>query len=388
MISLRGAIVEETRRIIEQKTGLKGEQVILHATHCHSGPQMHPLFLRLTGPEGLRMGTEYINRLPGMIAESLRLAEADLQPAKIFMGSGHEEKLSFNRRYLMKDGTFVMNPGKLNPNSVRPMGPIDAEVGVLYAESLDGKPLVTLVNFALHVAIVGGRQFSADYPHTLARLLGQVKGPDMLTIFAGGTSGNVNHVDFSRAEPQGGESAAAYTGVILAAEVLKTYRNLKPIEPDLLRAQSRKVSLPAPVVTPEEVKEAQAIISRYNQPKGPAFFDVVRAWRTIDLAELKGRPLITEVQAITLGDQAALVGFPGDAFVELGLGIKTNSPFPFHLVAEQSGNGSISYVPNYKAFQEGGYEVISARFLPGGGELLVDAAVRLLAELYPHKLPN
>jgi hypothetical protein len=47
-------------------------------------------------------------------------------------------------------------------------------------------------------------------------------------------------------------------------------------------------------------------------------------------------------------------------------------------VSEQSGSGAISYVPNRKAFPEGAYEVISARFLPSGGEILADAAIKLI----------
>ena len=131
----------------------------------------------------------------------------------------------------------------------------------------------------------------------------------------------------------------------------------------------------------------------------PAFSDVVKAWRIIDLASLQrksrheitttvpltddGSALQTEVQVVALGDELALVGFPGDAFVELGLAIKLNSPFPFTVVSEQSGNGTLSYVPNRKAFPEGGYEVISARFAPGGGEILTDAVIRTLIELFP-----
>jgi len=38
-------------------------------------------------------------------------------------------------------------------------------------------------------------------------------------------------------------------------------------------------------------------------------------------------------------------------------------------------------VPNPKAFPEGAYEVIRARFAPGGAELLVDQAVRMLVDL-------
>ncbi|HLF93200.1 MAG TPA: hypothetical protein VJB14_07055 [Planctomycetota bacterium] len=39
------------------------------------------------------------------------------------------------------------------------------------------------------------------------------------------------------------------------------------------------------------------------------------------------------------------------------------------------------YVPTRKAFAEGGYEVTTSPYKPGGGELLVDGAVKLLESL-------
>ena len=51
-------------------------------------------------------------------------------------------------------------------------------------------------------------------------------------------------------------------------------------------------------------------------------------------------------------------------------------------MSEQSGSGAISYVPNRKTFPEGAYEVTSTRFLPGGGEMLTDAAIQLLIDVY------
>jgi hypothetical protein len=41
-------------------------------------------------------------------------------------------------------------------------------------------------------------------------------------------------------------------------------------------------------------------------------------------------------------------------------------------------NGSIGYIPNRIAYPQGNYEVLSARCGEGSGELLVDAALRLL----------
>ena len=39
---------------------------------------------------------------------AVSLAEADLQPAKISVGRGREESISFNRRYLLRDGRVTM----------------------------------------------------------------------------------------------------------------------------------------------------------------------------------------------------------------------------------------------------------------------------------------
>ena len=74
-------------------------------------------------------------------------------------------------------------------------------------------------------------------------------------------------------------------------------------------------------------------------------------------------------------------------FVELGLLIKSASPFRYTIVAELA-NGWVSYVPDRKAYPEGSYEVMSARCAPGCGEKMVEAAVRMLVELNDKTEPN
>ncbi len=383
LISLHPPIVKKTRELIAAHTGVAPERVILAATHCHAGPQTHPLLYTLAGPDAEQLSDRYVAGLPRLIAESVRLAEADLQPAKLSVGRGREDTISFNRRYLLRDGTVKMNPGRQNPEVVRPMGPIDPEVGVVYVESTNGTPLVTIVNFALHVAVVGGNRVSADYPHTLAEILGRVKGDAMLTLFINGMSGNINHIDPSSRTQLSGESEAARIGAILAAAVLKTYPKLHSIAPSTLHAAARSVRVPVGAKpSAAEVEQARAVLRGHGQ--GAAFPHVIRAWRTLDLAEYAAEGAwSSEVQAIVFGRELALVGYPGDSFVELGNAIKQNSPFAFTFISEQSGNGAISYVPNEKAFPEGSYEVDSARVAPGGGEILATAATRLLTELFP-----
>ena len=401
VISLPHTVVMKARELIAQRTGIPASNVIMAATHAHAGPQMNPLFWDVVGGLPKQKSEEYARELPAMIAEVVEFAEKRLQPVQVFVGTAQQNGINFNRRFLMKDGNFKMNPGSLNPNIVRPAGPVDPEVSVIEFRSLESKPVAILVNFALHAAVVGGSHFSADFPATLSESLANVHGKELVTLFTNGTSGNVNHIDVSRRDQLTGHEESARIGTILAADVLKILPHLRPIEISSLQVRSVKVELPVQRLQPEEIKWAQQIMAQYGKAVSLAFSDVVKAWRIIDLALLKskvrheitttvpltddGSALQSEVQVVALGEELALVGFPGDAFVELGLAIKLNSPFPFTVVTEQSGNGTLSYIPNRKAFLEGGYEVLSARIAPGGGEILTETVIGTLIELFPLK---
>lgn len=378
------AIVEEARRLVGNSAGLAGDRVMISATHTHTGPVIVAGRNRynLSGTMA-DLGREYAAGLPAKIAESVRIAAASLKPARVSAGVGHEDSISFNRRFFMSDGTVGWNPGKLNPKIVRPAGPIDPEIPVVYFESPDSQPLATYVNFALHLDTVGGLQFSADYPYTLSKLLGEAKSSGMLTIFTIGAAGNVNHIDVSRKQRQKGHGEAARIGTILAADVLKTSKTLRPAPNGALQVRREIVRLPLPQIETGELEKARQTAATFGKPGAAPFLALVNAFKVIDVAERQGKPLEAEVQVITLGDELAWVGLPGEIFVELGLTIKKASPFRHTIVAELA-NGSIGYVPDRQAYSEGNYEVVSTRCGKGSGEMLVEAAVRLLRDAYSH----
>src|SRR5204863_6732641 len=102
------------------------------------------------------------------------------------------------------------------------------------------------------------------------------------------------------------------------------------------------------------------------------------AVKTLDLAR-RGPTCPMEVQVFRLDSDSAIVCLPCEIFVELGLAIKQASPFKRTIVISIC-NDRPSYVPTKKAFSEGSYEVTNARVKSGGGEMLVDAAIKLLRE--------
>jgi neutral ceramidase len=384
LISTTRDMVEDARRLIERETGIPAGSVMISATHAHTGPVLAGRGARddaLGGSSAL--SKKFRDELPARITQAVSDANQALRPAKIRVGHGHEESIAFNRRFHMKDGTVGWNPGKLNPKIVKPAGAIDPDVPVVDFASMDGKPIATYVNYAVHLDNVGGLLFSADMPYTLSKSIAEARGPGALTMFTAGCCGDINHIDVTWAEPQHGFENAARMGVILAGEVLRTWPKLTVVNSESLRASRETVSLALPELKPGDLEKAREIAERHQaalKSGAPTFLETVWAYKVLDITARDGKPIEVEVQVIALGDELAWVSLPGEIFVELGLRIKQDSPFRHTIVAELA-NGAIGYIPSRRAYAQGNYEVVSARCAEGSGEKLTDVAVRLLLEM-------
>ncbi|HEX5499184.1 MAG TPA: hypothetical protein VFX03_08160, partial [Thermomicrobiales bacterium] len=288
--------------------------------------------------------------------------------------------LSFNRRFHMKDGRVVFNPGKRNPNIVRAAGPIDPQVGVLLArDAAQKRPLGVLTVFALHLDTVGGAEYSADYPFYLQRELRMKLGAGLISMFGAGTCGDINHIDVATDRPQKGQGEAERIGVELAKTAAAALPGLKPIANPALAVRSVRVETPLQRYSPEQTAAAQANLAKVGT-RELSFLEQVETCK-IAAIQLRGVDILPlEVQVFRLDGETAIVALPGEVFVELGLAIKRASPFALTMIVELS-NDSVHYVPTQKAFAEGSYETVNSIVQSGGGEMLVDATVKLLKEL-------
>jgi len=365
LVELPRAAVENARQRIQKMFGIPPDHVLITATHSHTGPQMVP---------------EYVQKLGHWIADSVEMAEHNKQPATLREAVEEEPSLPHNRRYLMKDGKVVTNPGFLNPNIVRPVGPIDPRLPVLTATTPQGRRILTWVNYSMHQDTVGGDLISADYSYYLERLLSVFEGPDMTSIFTIGAAGNINHWNFDQPGPQRGFGTAKRLGEVLGADVLKAYTHLHPVDSDQIRAKSSELALPYQNITDGDIKKAEKILSVPPPPDVDFTLDRVWATKVIKIRDSKQSTISAEVQVLTLGP-LAFVGVPGELFVELGKQIIESSPFPHTYILELA-NQDIGYIPTKEAFGQGGYEPTSAVFAPGGGERIVKEALVLLKECH------
>lgn len=381
LISTRRPFVVKARELIEKETGIPGDHVMISATHAHTGPILPDTSARDAGiAEGGEIAKSYLETLPDLIARSVKLAHDKLQPAQASSFIGHEPSLTFNRRFHMKDGSVGWNPGKMNPDIIQPAGPIDPSVPVVFFETPAQDPIATYVNYAVHLDNVGGLRISADFPYTLTESLGKVLGEEHVTLWTAGTCGDLNHINVNWSRAQKGHENAARMGIVLAGEVLRNWPNLVPVSDGPLRVCSMMVQLPLAPIDEDEVEEAGFTVRTGNDRGRDNFMKLVNAYKVLDVYGRQGKPLEVEVQAITLGNDLAWVSLPGEIFVQLGRDLKLDSPFKQTMIAELA-NGSIGYIPNRRAYPQGNYEVVSARCAAGSGEMLVEAAIRMLKEM-------
>jgi hypothetical protein len=382
-------VVSQARTLASRKTGIEADHIAICSTHTHTGPDyfgplaehLHEIALAAHGGTDPARTVDYPKYLAERIGEAIVEADGAVTPATLAFATAPQPDVAFNRRYVMQDGKVAWNPGKMNPKIVRSAGPVDPNLSVLeITREGAAQPDAILTSFPLHPDTMGGTEFSGDFPYYLQEgLRSELGTPTLMSIFAQGTSGNVNHVNVKSAAKQGGAGESERIGRAMARAV--SGRHAEPLGAASLAAASARIDLPLQQFTPEEVAEARADFAKIQERKLP-FLTGVRATKIVKVIDRRhGQPIVAQVQAVRLDRDTAIVMLPSELFVEFGLAIKARSPFAHTMVIELA-NDSFGYVPTLRAFEEGNYEPTNATVAPGGGERLVETAVGLLGQLH------
>ena len=371
LIAIPEPIANAVKARIQERCGISPECVMVNATHTHSGAGVSNLL-------GVGEDEGYTTWLPLKVADAVELAVKRMQPARAGFASVMEDRISFYRRWLMKDGTVRMNPGLNNPDLVRPMGEIDPELAMMYVEGVDGTPISVVASFSLHYVGTGSvGQVSADYFGQFFNLLRHYLGGNCVPILWNAASGQINNNDYSgeRIWRDRGHPRARRMANVLAGHVLTEIQLMDLDEELALEAVTGTLEFSRKVITETDLDIAEQILAGgYDYEEGPFSWVVgqpvrkdrvgVYARQCQRLAALPEQ-MTAPVQAIRLGD-AAILALPGEIFVETGLRIKAQtSASPLMLVS--LANGSIGYVCTDEALtQEGGYETWASLSSLGG----------------------
>lgn len=400
LIGIATDLSREVRRRVSEKTGIPENNIGISATHSHTAPDyMKELFLYLGKENQEELRATYIEKLINGPVEAIVQAHANAKPSSLAAGSATQATpVSFNRRFVMRDGSVQTWQALSNPEVVRAAGPIDPEIALLaIRDPKDNTTRGIVSNFALHLDTVGGMRWSADYPFFVERTLRKSFGPDLISIFGTGCCGDINHVDPSTTA----RNKADFIGDSIGTSICEQIAQLKPVENTRLAVKSQIVQLPLEDATREEVERSVQLVDLANHGGKVEFLDHVTAYKKLIIDQLRhrepytktadhitwglsrslagiGETLPVNMTVMTIGHDVAIICLPGEVFVELGLAIKHGSPFRTTIVIELSNAVESIYVPHRAAYAGGSYEVTNSTVQPGSGEILVEAALTLL----------
>jgi hypothetical protein len=367
-IGMGADVCDAAKRSIQQHTGIPPSHVLIAGTHTHSSVSARNQDrLRLGGPLD-----DYQQFLASRIADGVRRAVNNLEPARIGWGRAEESTQVFNRRYYMKPGTptpnpfggvdqVVMNPGRANPNILKAAGPIDPEIAFLSLQSSDGRPLALLANYSLHyVGPSAGSVISADYFGVFGDRIQQLLGADRLDppfvgIMSNGTSADINNINWLK-KPD--KKWAPYEKMrqvadLVARRVVQAHQTIEFHDWVPLAAATEPLALAVRKPSDELLAHMREVQAKPADAKPYHRHEKVYAQRVLGQQQAPDQITVT-LQALRIGD-LGVCALPFEVFVEIGLQVKAESPLAQTFVVSHA-NGTYGYLPTVRQHELGGYE--------------------------------
>lgn len=331
------------RARIRKETGIAHS--FISGSHTHHGPVLEFTDIDGKGKGKFDAALRYYREMESAIAEAVIEANQRLQPVRMAAGAVELDGYNANRH------------SKIEPK------PRDRQMTVLRLDTLQGRPLAVLVNWAAHPTSIPSRtlKFSADYVGALKRKVSEAMGA--APVFIQGAAGDLR-------TDRAGRDFAAY-GEALGAEAVKLALSLTPApvgKPGLLVREDRmrftpRTDLRNPLVRMIYEKAFFPELVRHYEDE---YADGVRPWLTVAL----------------LNGEIGFVGASGEFFsnhaVRLRERARLKTLFFFGYC-----NGYHQYFPTIEGAVEGGYgadaQVAIAEV--GAGEQMMDRALVWLYEM-------
>jgi len=221
---IKNSYLGNVRTQIEKELGIKPQNMLFNASHCHS---------------------VICDNHQELTIKAIKQAAANMVPVTVGVGSGHEDRIQENRRLIMADGSEVdvRHAYSLPPDAeVAKVGPIDPEIGILRLNRADGRTLAVVYQFACHPiqgAPNGGN--TADITGFSSQVIEENLDAGTIALFLQGCGGDINpahykDVDYPRdAQPQGN---------LLGLSTLKALRNIDCNTDNRIKVINEVIELP------------------------------------------------------------------------------------------------------------------------------------------------
>lgn len=335
LIGFSFEFADEIAREIEKKTGIPKQNTLLVAVHNHGAP-----VTRTYGEAITDNLSAYLTDLKKKLIEVSTEAHTKRVPALIGTGKG-KCTMNINRRGRHGDGGIWLGR---NPD-----GLCDHDVDVLKIDNLAGETIGLMVNWPCH-ATVGGQenyQITGDWPGAAARYVEQNYKAVPIGITAG-ASGDINPIY----GPHNNFGEMNAIGMLLGEEIVKVTKSIQPQKVHSVTVLQREIEVPGKEKTATRMPNEKMV---------------------------PGAPVKLRFSVVKIG-HVVMAGVSGEVMTSIGMQVKERSPFSNTTIITHC-NGSSGYLCTDAAYQEGGYEPMVSRTMPGVEKIIVDSFLELLNEL-------
>ncbi len=207
-----------------KKMGIKPTHVIANASHCHGIP---------------------CGDVDAKTIEAVMAAMANMEPVRVGVGVGHEDRIMENRRIKLQSGRTVdvRHAYSLPPdNEIAEVGPVDSEIGVLRLDREDGSTLAVVYNFACHpIQGVPSGANTADITGFSSQVIEDNLSEGAVALFMQGCGGDINPISYKDVDhPRDAEPL----GNMLGLSTLAAVRKIESRDDDRFQLLNETLTLP------------------------------------------------------------------------------------------------------------------------------------------------
>lgn len=328
------------REVITDEFDLEPSELFLTGIHTHAGPAP-----TLDEENAHANNVKYTENLRGKLIGIIGKALSKMEPVRIGVAAG-SSPVGSNRRQLVFDGSGNSSI-RLGRNTY---GITDKEVLVMKVAKPDGRNIATIFDYAIHATCLGSKNYtiSGDVLGLAEQYVEKILGPDAIAPAFAGASGDINPwykglKGFDTTE--GWIPEPVLLGAMLGTEVIQVVRD---IDAD----------------SSGEIATACATLELPGKQKGEL---------TV-ASDCPPTPLNITVAGV---GETCFVGIGGEVLTEIGMAIKSGSPYKHTFVITHC-NGEAGYLAPAHLYVQGGYEIKSSPFAPQAAKKVVKTALAML----------
>lgn len=325
-------MVQLARERISEKTDVPEENILVAASHNHSGP-------------GFSADPEWAAELIDKLGQAAEKAADDMRTVTIGYGEG-SINFNINRRKVI-EGRAVF---RLNPD-----GPNDPRVKVLrFDDGSSLTPLAVIMHAVCHPCFFtwgdkatppypdGYPKMSADFPGEAQTFVESTYNNQTNSLFLQGCAGDIRPNLPGHPYRCADEADIQWAGRDLGGAVIKAL--------------------------------AQSAIREELAQRPPHY--AIRSASTVVMLPGKKDRVRAELQALKVGPYLFLT-MPGEPMVEYGFHLERAIADRAIPIVVGYANGSIGYIATAQAHEEGGYEPVTSRLAPEAEIVILEELGRL-----------